>query len=186
MDIVSKIEKLASESDFSEYGYVNVETLKYYEEVRKICEGNSCRNYGASWACPPAIGTIAECAERIGHYNTMLLFSKKYELEDSFDFESMAAGLKDFKHTVDLFQQKADDILSAYLLLSNEGCGRCPACTYPNAPCRFPHLLHHSLEGYGFIVKELADEAGIQYTNGLNTVTYFGALLFSDNKLKIR
>lgn len=109
----------------------------------------------------------------------MLLFSKKYELEDSFDFESMTAGLMDFKHTVDGFQQKINDIIPSYLLLSNEGCGRCAECTYPNASCRFPHLLHHSLEGYGFIVKELADEAGIRYNNGLNTVTYFGALLFN-------
>lgn len=179
MDIQSKIEKSASESNFFEYGYVKVENLKYYDEVRTICEGNSCRNYAASWACPPAIGTITECKERIGQYNKMLLFSQKYELEDSFDFESMIAGLKDFKYTVDLFQQKVDDILSTYLLLSNEGCGRCPECTYPNAPCRFPHLLHHSLEGYGFIIKELADEAGIHYNNGSNTVTYFGALLFS-------
>ena len=66
------------------------------------------------------------------------------------------------------------------LLLSNEGCGRCARCTYPDAPCRFPELLHHSLEGYGWIVKELADAAGIRYHNGPNTVTYFGALLFCE------
>ena len=121
MDIQSKIENSASESNFFEYGYVKVENLKYYEEVRTICEGNSCRNYAASWACPPAIGTITECKERIGQYNKMLVFSQKYELEDSFDFESMIEELKDFNYTVDLFQQKVDDILSTYLLLSNEG-----------------------------------------------------------------
>jgi len=36
-----------------------------------------------------------------------------------------------------------------------------------------------SLEGYGFIVSELAESAGIRYHNGANTVTYFGALCFS-------
>ena len=182
MDLLSKIEKFAIESHLFEYGYVKVENLKYYQEIRTICEGNSCRNYAASWACPPAIGTIAECRERINQYNRMLLFSKKYELEDSFDFEHMLAGLKDFKHTIDMFQQQLNAILSDYLLLSNEGCGRCPECTYPSAPCRFPHLLHHSLEGYGFIIKELTDEAGIHYSNGPNTVTYFGALLFVMDK----
>ena len=73
-------------------------------------------------------------------------------------------------------------VVSDFLLLSNEGCGRCTACTYPDAPCRFPQLLHHSLEGYGFIVSDLAKEAGIRYHNGANTVTYFGALLFNDNR----
>lgn len=56
---------------------------------------------------------------------------------------------------------------------------RRPTCTYPSAPCRFPHQLHPSLEGYGFLVKELADAAGMHDHNGPLTVTYFGALLFS-------
>ena len=84
----------------------------------------------------------------------------------------------DFKKRVDIFQQHLECILSDFLPLSNEGCGRCSECTYPDAPCRFPHLLHHSLEGYGFVVNKLATEAGVRYNNGANTVTYFGALIF--------
>lgn len=180
MDLLSKIEKIAADS-FFEYGYVEIKNLKFYQEVRTICEQNSCRNYATSWACPPAIGTLSECKERVNHFNKMFLFTRKYELEDSFDFESMVSGLKDFKDTIDKFQNDLTCFLFDYLLLSNEGCGRCKQCTYPDSPCRFPELLHHSLEGYGFIVKELADAAGIHYNNGPNTVTYFGALLFNEN-----
>ena len=153
--------------------------MKYYQEVRTICEGNSCRNYAASWACPPAVGTLSECKERVEQYDNMLLFTRKYEVEDSFDFEGMQADLRNFKQTVNSFQLNLNSILPTYLLLSNEDCGRCSECTYPNAPCRFSQLLHHSLEGYGFIVKELADNAGVRYNNGPNTVTFFGALLFN-------
>ena len=110
-----------------------------------------------------------------------MVFSRAYKLEDSFDFEGMLAGLRNFKELVDRFQQNLSNILSEYVLLSNEGCGRCLSCTYPDAPCRFPHLLHHSLEGYGFVVNELAAEAGMHYNNGTNTVTYFGALLFKEH-----
>ena len=180
MDILSRIKEIAVKCGFSECGYVNIENLKYYPEVRAICEGNTCRNYGTSWACPPAIGSIAECKTRVAKYDKVLLFSRAYNLEDSFDFEGMVEGLRDFKRLVDRFQQQITNILSDYLLLSNEGCGRCSSCTYPDEPCRFPHLLHHSLEGYGFIVNELASEAGICYNNGANTVTYFGALLFKN------
>lgn len=182
MNILAKIEKTAEESSFFESGYLEISSLKYYNEVRTICQGNLCRNYATSWACPPAIGTLTECKERIDSYDKMLLLSKKYELEDSFDFEGMIKALKDFKLTMDMFQQKIESILSDYMLLSNEGCGRCSECTYPDAPCRFPRLLHHSLEGYGFIVNELAMEAGVRYNNGPNTVTYFGALLFKVDK----
>lgn len=116
MDRLSEVERAARESRFSEYGSVNVQNLKYYQEIRTICEENSCRNYAASWACPTAIGTLAECRERVNRYRNMLLFSRKYALEDSFDFEGMHAGLKDFKRTVDGFQQKIDTLLPMYEL----------------------------------------------------------------------
>ena len=90
----------------------------------------------------------------------------------------MQAGLLDFKDAVDAFDRQIQPQLQHYLLLSNEGCGRCSQCTWPDAPCRFPEKLHHSLEGYGFIVSELANLAGIPYNGGPNTVTFFGALLY--------
>lgn len=178
MDIMSAIEKAAFDTGFTAFGCIETDHLKFHQEVRAICEGNTCRGYATSWACPPAVGTLEECAARVSQYEKMLLFSRAYELEDSFDFEGMTAGMRDFKKLTDRFQQNLSNVLPDYLLLSNEGCGRCSTCAYPDAPCRFPELLHHSLEGYGFIVNELAKEAGIRYNYGPNTVTYFGALLF--------
>lgn len=177
--MMSKVERIVAETGFFEYGWVDIDKLQYHQEIRTICEGNSCRNYATSWACPPAIGTLSECRERVNQYEKMLLFTQVYHLESSFDFKGMIAGLLDFKQLVDQFQENLNHTISDFLLLSNEGCGRCSTCTYPDAPCRFPELLHHSLEGYGFIVNQLAKEAGIRYNNGSNAVTYFGALLFN-------
>lgn len=175
---ILEVQDAIEKSGFGEFGCLNPGRLKYYPEVRKICEGNTCRNYGVSWACPPAIGTIEQCRERIEKYKKMILFSKKYTLEDSFDLQGMLDGMQDFKRSVDTLRQNLPASLHDYLLLSNEGCGRCSECTYPNQPCRFPKLLTHSLEGYGFMVHELAQEAGLHYNGGKNTVTYFGAVLF--------
>lgn len=169
---------LAQRIGFWEVGYVDMEHLRYYPEVRTICEQNTCRNYGKTWACPPAVGSLHDCQCRVGQYRTMLLFSGKYDLEDSFDFEGMTEGLHAFKNMVDVFEEKIRERLTNYLLLSNEGCGRCETCTYPTSPCRYPSKLHYSIEGYGFVVSELAKHAGIRYINGADTVTYFGALLF--------
>ncbi len=182
MNIRSHIEKAIAEIGFSEFGYVGIDRLVYHSEVRAICEANTCRNYNTSWACPPAVGTVEECRARVAKYGRMILFSRAYQLEDSFDLEGMMAGMQDFKDLTDRFQEKLDAITSDYRLLSNEGCGRCASCAYPDAPCRFPKRLHHSLEGYGFIVSELAKEAHIRYSNGSNTVTYFGALLFHEEE----
>ena len=68
-------------------------------------------------------------------------------------------------------------------MLSNEGCDLCDKCTYPDAPCRFPNRAHGSLEGYGIFVSEIAKIAGINYINGANTVTYFGAVICNSSDL---
>lgn len=160
---------------FHQWGEIKTDSLKYYPEIRAICESNSCKGYGTSWACPPAIGTLIECRSRVEQYEKMIVFTGKFELEDSFDFEGMGEGLRTFKAMVDKLTDCVDG--EDCLILSNEGCGRCKQCTYPNEPCRFPKLLHHSLEGYGFVVNELAERANIKYNNGPNTVTFFGAIL---------
>ena len=179
MDIYSKIKSLALECGFLEIGRLEIEDLKYHPEIRAICEGNGCRNYGTSWACPPAVGTLDECRERVEKYGGMLLFSACSSLDDPFDMDGMRKGWKRFKEAVDRLNDALHYLLDNYFILSNEGCGRCKSCTYPSAPCRYPERLHHSLEGYGFIVSELARDAGIRYNNGSNTVTYFGALLYN-------
>lgn len=182
MDIRKKIIESALQSGIWQTGLIDTKDLVFYEEIRDICKGNVCRNYGATWACPPAIGTIEECKNRAMQYGKMLLFSIKYLLEDPFDIEGMRDAMLSFKNSVDLFDAKLKIFLSDYLLLSNEGCGRCDKCTYPGSPCRFPERLHHSIEGYGFNIGELAEKTGIKYNNGKNTVTFFGGLLFETEK----
>lgn len=185
MDIYMEVKKAAMESGMWQADFINTKDLSFYPEVREICKGNVCRNYGTTWACPPAVGALEECKERVMQYEKMLLFSIKYDLEDSYDIENMQNALFSFKKNVDIFDEKLQTFLSNYLLLSNENCGRCSQCTYPDATCRFPERLHHSIEGYGFNIYELSKAAKIKYNNGKNTVTFFGGLLFGTAGEKI-
>lgn len=148
-----------------------------------MCEVNTCQKYNKTWACPPAIGTVEECRERVRKYDKMLVFSVKWDLEDSFDFEGMTAGGKKFKQVCLAVDKAVRSYMTDYLVLANEGCDTCEACTYPDAPCRFPEQTHGSLEGYGIFVSELAKQAKINYVNGANTVTYFGGIAFRSNML---
>jgi len=53
----------------------------------------------------------------------------------------------------------------------------CPVCgKRTGEPCRHPQQAISSLEAYGVNVSLLAQAAGMRYTNGQNTVTYFGAV----------
>ena len=57
------------------------------------------------------------------------------------------------------------------------GCRVCPVCgKRTGEPCRHPQQAISSLEAYGVNVSLLAQAAGMRYTNGQNTVTYFGAV----------
>lgn len=174
------IRAMLDEVGVFQYGIVPVDELVFSEDVRKMCEVNTCRKYNTTWACPPAVGTVDECRERCRRFKRMLLFSVKYDLEDSFDYEGMTEGMAKFKETSRALAERVKLRLEAHFVLSNEGCGLCSACTYPDAPCRFPDRVQGSLEGYGFFVNQLAKSAGIHYINGANTVTYFGAVLFDD------
>ena len=178
--MLEKIRQLALDSGMFQAEYLNADQIKCYPEVRQTCEGNGCGRYGTVWTCPPGVGTLEECQARLLSFDKMLLFSKKYELEDEFDFEGMGEGLMDFKEAVALFDSKIRPILKEFLLLGNEGCDRCAKCTYPDAPCRFPDLVHHSISSYGLYVAELAKIAGVNYNNGKATVTYLGGLMVKE------
>ena len=70
--------------------------------------------------------------------------------------------------------------ISNVLHLGAGGCGVCKPCAKQSGePCRFPELAMPSLEAYCINVSELARAAGMKYINGPNTVTYFGAVLFT-------
>lgn len=173
------VQKVILETGFQEAGIIPVEKLSFHEEVRKICEDNQCRCYGTTWACPPAVGSLEDCKNRVLGFRYLHLFSKAYAVEDFLDMERMLKSMKDFKIAARELDWKLRGRFSSMMILSNESCDRCKECTYPDAPCRFSEDLHHSIEGYGFYVSELAKQAGIKYMNGANTITYFGAVLYS-------
>jgi Predicted metal-binding protein len=161
-----------------EYGIVETAQIEFSHEVRKMCEANTCRQYGKTWACPPAVGTVEVCRDKCLQYEKAIVFTGKFQLEDSFDIDGMELAMKDFKKIVAAVGAGVKPHLNNFLLLGNEGCGACEVCAYPGNPCRFPEKAHGSIEGYGIWVNKVAEAAGVRYINGVNTVTFFGALLY--------
>ena len=180
-----RLQELLDQAGVFQSGLVDTAGMRFEQAVRDMCAVNTCQKYNTSWACPPAVGTVEERRARIQQYEKFLLFSVKYDLEDSFDYEGMMAGASAFKETCRALDNKLRPLLGNYLMLSNEGCGRCKECTYPDAPCRFPDRSHGSLEGYGLFVSKLAKQAGMNYMNGANTVTYFGGVAFHPEALAV-
>jgi predicted metal-binding protein len=159
-------DSLLKQAGIYQYGVIETKQIVFSDEVRSLCEANVCGKYGLTWACPPAVGKVDECKEKCLKYDSALVFSTKYDLEDSFDYEGMEYGHKEFKRVCDKLADLVKERVSDFLLLSNEGCMRCSKCTYPNEPCRFPEMLSPSVESFGIRVDMLAKAAGINYING--------------------
>ena len=167
-----------------EYGVVNPRDVEFSEEVRKYCEENLCRRYGMTWVCPPAVGTVDECRDRAQSYDKMLVFSGRFDIKDMRDMDEVVAALMSFKDIAGRVDEETRALLERRLMLSNEGCGICESCTYPEDPCRYPEKAHGSIEGYGIWVSKLAEQAGMQYNGGENSLIFFGALLYDDAELE--
>lgn len=167
------------ELQIHQFGFTTTDQLVIYPEVRGLCEMNSCGRYGKSWVCPPAVGTPEECREKILQYRNVFVFSTKHDIEDSFDFDGMMAA-KNAHETVsrDAAAFFKTLVHTDLLILTGDGCSRCPECTYPDAPCRFPGEVYPPVESYGIEVYRLAQTVGINYVSGENMVTYFSCIMY--------
>ena len=158
-----------------------VADIPFDEHLRRYCEANACGSFGKNYACPPGVGTTEEVMARARTFQTALVFQTVTALEDSFDFEGMQAAAE--KHaqvakSIHAFVRKQN---VPYLQLTAGGCTICPVCAQASGePCRFPDEAISSLEAYCMNVAALAERCGMQYINGANTVTYFGAFLVRD------
>ena len=169
--------KKAEAIGFSHVGELNMEALKFLPAVRDMCSADKCQAYDKKWSCPPACGTLEECAERVKGYTAGVLVQTTAELEDSFDFEGMADAAK--KHG-EMFMQLHDELTSAgekCYFMGTGGCTLCKECTYPDAPCRFPEKMVSSMEANGLLVSDVCKDSGLPYYYGKDTLTYTALVL---------
>lgn len=160
-----------------EYRVISPEDIPFSPDVLEACKANACGKYGTCWTCPPGVGELSQLEKKIKSYQTCIVFTCKYDLEDSFDFEGMVQGQQKTKQILREITQRLKESEIPFMALGCEGCGICQECTYPNAPCRFPEKAVPSVEACGIHVVELSRAIGIHYHNGTDTVTYFCMIL---------
>ena len=163
---------------------IHVSQIELDAGFRRLCEQNTCGKYGRCWMCPPDAGDIAELMEEIRTYEYALVYQTIGMLEDSYDIEGMAEAAE--KHNSLSQRLKGlflEESFAKVMHLGAGGCHLCPVCAkVENLPCRHPEDAISSLETYGINVSRLAAACGMKYINGQNTVTYFGAVFYSQKK----
>lgn len=170
--------EIAKECGFTNAGVLDVSTLVVKQEVRDMCEMNTCQKYGKNWACPPGCGSIEETGAKLKKYSRGIIVQTTKQLEDSMDFEGLQELQENheanFKRAVDRFSKLYPDMLP----LGAGTCTICKECTYPDKECRFPGKRISSMEAFGLVVNEVCKANGLPYNYGPNTMTYIGCFLF--------
>lgn len=173
MDVV----QAALDYGFSYAGRMDPQRLEVRREVRLMCSANRCQAYDTCWVCPPAIGSLDNSRQTLAAYRSGLLVQTTGALEDPFDYEAMMELDRLQKERLSDFREDLWPHFPDLIALGNGPCAICEQCTYPEAPCRHPHLAVQSMEAFGLVVSDVCELGGLGYYYGPNTMTFTGCYL---------
>ena len=174
---ISELLSLAAETGFTYAAPLAMDALEFRGEVRVMCSADSCRSYGKSWSCPPAVGSVERAAERAGAYSRGIIVQTAGELSDSFDMDGTAALMRDHKRSFDALLRQIRRFYPDCLPMGAGTCRLCRKCTYPDRPCRHPDRMVASMEAYGLLVSDVAIRSGLKYNYGENTMCFTSCVL---------
>lgn len=170
------VEQQLCQLPISQYAWVEPREIEFSERIRYICE-HECTMYGTSWACPPAVGSVAQCRQKVLSYPAGLVITTLTEVDDISDLQATLATRKPHeaitRQVRDILRQFSADVF----VLSTEACAECAHCAYPDAPCRHPERMFPCVESFGIVATSLAERHGIEFYNG-DLVTWFSLLLY--------
>ena len=175
-----KLEQQLAELPLYAYFFIKPETLEFSSRIRWICE-NECPRYGKTWACPPGVGTVEQCAKKCKSFTSCLVVGTITETEDIADMEETLATRplheKITNQVREMFRQQG---IEPYIL-STEACSVCDRCAILDGmPCRLPGRMHPCVESHGINVIPTLEEQGLDFQYGGNIITWFSLLFFNE------
>lgn len=170
------VESAALSYPICEYCFGDTAQIPFSDKVRYICE-TDCERYRHSWACPPYCGDIRENIDKCRQYQNFFLFSTVVEVANAWDKEVCLRAKSGHEEISRNLRAKLKERLGDFYMLST-GCTICEKCACPDEPCRHPKERLSSMESHGIVIMQLADEMGLCYNYGGDTIVYFSLVLF--------
>jgi len=160
------------------YFFIDPNDLEFSDRIRWICE-HECPMCGRTWACPPAVGTVQQCREKVLGYENCLMISTIVEVNDIADINETLATRPEHEEITnevrDMMQAQGVDPY----VLSTEACAICERCAYLDGePCRHKDRMHPCVESHGINVIPVLEENGIEFQFGANVVTWVSLLFY--------
>ena len=176
----AKLEQQLCELPLYAYAYIDPKSLEYSERVRWICQ-HECPMYGKTWACPPGVGAVEDCAAKCRSYDHCLMVGTVTEVADISDLQetlnTRPAHEKLTNQIRDLLRQQG---IQPYIL-STEACAVCERCAILDGlPCRMPGRMHPCVESHGINLIPTLEANGLEFQLSGNLVTWYSLLFFND------
>ena len=172
-----QLEMQLSELPLYQYAFVRTEDLMFSDRIRWICE-HECPMFGKTWACPPAVGSVAECAARCRRFEEVLLIATITEVSDIANIEETLSTRAPHEEITRLVHEMVGSQAQETMVLSTEACAICESCSWPEAPCRHRDKMFPCVESHGIVVTDLAEKAGIDFYAEGNLVTWFSLIFY--------
>ena len=171
-------EQQLSQLPLYSYAWIDPRQLEFNQRIRWICE-HECPMYGTSWACPPAVGTVAECEGKCRRYNRCLMIATITEVEDIADIQQTLATRPEHEEVTNQVGAFMEEQGVKPYILSTEACAICPHCAIEDGqPCRYPEKMHPCVESHGINIIPVLEEQGICFQYGENVVTWISLLFY--------
>ena len=172
------LEERLAELPLYAYHFFDPNELEFNDRIRRICR-HECPMYGRSWACPPAVGEVAECKEKCLAFQNCLMIATITEVADIADIDETLATRPEHEEVTN---QVRDLLLAEGVepyVLSTEACSVCQRCAYLDGqPCRLPEKMNPCVESHGINVVPVMERCGLEFQFGANIVTWISLLFF--------
>lgn len=157
---------------------IDVDKIPFDEGLRAYCDANQCGCLGINYGCPPFVGDTKEVITKAKSFKKALVYQTIGKLTDSLDIEGMKDSMIRHSEVADRIGEELAIDPEKHLDLRAGPCVACKECAaINNETCKYPEKRRISLEAYCINVSSLAKVCDMNYINGENTVTYFGAFL---------
>lgn len=160
------------------YFFIDPKGLEFSDRIRWICE-HECPMYNRTWACPPAVGSVARCMEKCLSYENCLMIATITEVNDITDINETLATRPEHEQITNQVRDLMEEQGVAPYILSTEACTVCERCAWLDGqPCRLPGKMHPCVESHGINLVPALEQNGIEFQFGANVVTWVSLLFY--------
>ena len=160
------------------YDFLDLEELEFSSRIRWICE-HECPMYGKSWACPPGVGTVDQCAAKCRGFENCLMISTIVEVADIANLEETLATRPEHEEITNQVGAIMEELGVKPYILSTEACAICERCAILDGEkCRHPEYMHPCVESHGINVVPMLENHGLEFQFGANVVTWISLLFY--------